>query len=240
MKSNHSGASDSKSPKGAISVANESAEDLLQQGRELENAVLSLVRAGALSHRNPKRPELDQRKTAVLRWFNQVHVCLKGTLTYNKSRLWEASQRVWRFCDTHREDQFGNMDLFQESMHVAFEMLSVHPQMVGTTDALPRMPDASGSDSTSQSRKRGPKPDFDTAARIAEIVRSVAPKGDWQSKLDDVCEALDEEKIPPPATWPQDEPPCRNWSGQIDRQKGIKAIKYRLQTAKKAAPETLS
>jgi hypothetical protein len=71
MKSNRSETLNSKD---ASSVTNESAEDLLRQGRELENAVIRLVRAGALSHSHSKRPELDQEKIAVLTWFNQVHV----------------------------------------------------------------------------------------------------------------------------------------------------------------------
>jgi hypothetical protein len=47
-------------------------------------------------------------------------------------------------------------------------------------------------------RKHGPRPDYKTASRVAEVVARVAPDGDWRSRLDDVCEALDKEKIPCP------------------------------------------
>jgi hypothetical protein len=49
--------------------------------------------------------------------------------------------------------------------------------------------------------KRGPKLDDERASRVAKIVKSVAPDGDWRSKLDAICEALDEAKIPSPTTW---------------------------------------
>ena len=68
-------------------------------------------------------------------------------------------------------------------------------------------------------RKRGPKPDHKSAARLAEIVARVAPDGDWRSKLDELgpalyhgvchasdpetCVASDHEKIPLPRGWSQ-------------------------------------
>jgi len=50
-------------------------------------------------------------------------------------------------------------------------------------------------------RKRGPKPDYETALLVAGIVARVAPDGDWRSRVDDVCDALDDEQVPVPATW---------------------------------------
>src|ERR1700683_796590 len=47
-------------------------------------------------------------------------------------------------------------------------------------------------------RKRGPTRDYETALRAAAMVQRVAPDGDWRPKLDEICEALDEEKIPFP------------------------------------------
>jgi hypothetical protein len=49
-------------------------------------------------------------------------------------------------------------------------------------------------------RKRGPKPDHETALPVAGIVARVAPDGDWHSRVDDVCDALDDERVPVPAT----------------------------------------
>lgn len=97
--------------------------------------------------------------------------------------------------------------------------------------------------SKGQGRKRGPKPDYDTAARVAEVVTSVAPDGDWRSKLNDICDQLDEEKIPIPSTWRRNRD-CRSWSGCIERPVVIKAIEYRLATANQrkriSIPETFS
>jgi hypothetical protein len=91
-------------------------------------------------------------------------------------------------------------------------------------------------------RKRGPKPDYETASRVAEIVARVAPDGDWRSKRDEICEALDNETIPFPAKWRRDRR-CRCWSDCIEAPIVIKAIEYRLETAKQRSqptPETLS
>lgn len=82
-------------------------------------------------------------------------------------------------------------------------------------------------------RKRGPKPNLQMVGRVAEIVARVAPDRDLRGKLDDVCEALDEGGIPVPRGWPQNHQ-CRSWvdGGAISRDLAIKAIEYRLNTAK--------
>jgi hypothetical protein len=97
-------------------------------------------------------------------------------------------------------------------------------------------------ESTSTGRKRGPKPDYGTASGVAEIVARIAPDGDWRSKLDDICEALDDEKIPVPTTWRKNRQ-YECWSDCLERSICIKAIEYRLEMAKhrkKTAPETLA
>ncbi|MCL5745172.1 MAG: hypothetical protein M1541_14815 [Acidobacteria bacterium] len=88
-------------------------------------------------------------------------------------------------------------------------------------------------------RKRGPKPDHDTAARIAEVVARIASNGDWRSKLDEICDALDEEHIPVPRTWRRNRK-CTQWSLCDDRDLIVKAIDYRLRQRKKDSPETFS
>jgi hypothetical protein len=96
--------------------------------------------------------------------------------------------------------------------------------------------------SNGQGRKRGPKPDYEGAARVAEIVARVAPDGGWRGRLDDVCEALDEAAIPFPAKWRRDRQ-CRCWADCLEKPIAIKAIEYRLEIAKqrsKTTPETLS
>jgi hypothetical protein len=66
---------------------------------------------------------------------------------------------------------------------------------------------------------------------VATVVARVAPDGDWRSKLDDVCEALDEEQIPPPKRWRSHDRTSRQWSDYLDRAILVKAIEYRLRTA---------
>jgi hypothetical protein len=51
------------------------------------------------------------------------------------------------------------------------------------------------------SPRRGPKPDYETALRVAEIVVRVAGEDKWRPKLEDICFELDENAIPRPKTW---------------------------------------
>jgi hypothetical protein len=91
-------------------------------------------------------------------------------------------------------------------------------------------------------KKRGPKPDHDTAQRVFAIVARVEPDGDWRSNLDETCEALDEGHVPVPSTWRRNRD-CRSWSVCLERDVVVKAIEYRLRLAsqrKKRTPETLS
>jgi hypothetical protein len=91
-------------------------------------------------------------------------------------------------------------------------------------------------------RKRGPKPDFETAARVAEVVTRVTLDADWHPKLADICEALDEEKVPVPRGW-RSKRQYRSWADCLERALAIKAIEYRLDIAKRRearGPETLS
>jgi hypothetical protein len=108
------------------------------------------------------------------------------------------------------------------------------PVQDGGAAALPKPKD--------RSRKRGPKPDYETAVRVQAVVKRLAPDGDWRSKLDEISEALDEERIPFPQKWRRDRQ-CRCWSDCYDKSLVIKAIEYRLGTARQRrqpTPETLS
>ena len=116
----------------------------------------------------------------------------------------------------------------------------------GMPPALPKTPDPTRADgevvAASAPRKRGPKPDHDTALRVFEIVARVAPDGDWRSNLCEICEALDEGHVPVPSTWRRNRD-CRSWSVCLERDVVVKAIEYRLRLAsqrKKRTPETLS
>ena len=49
--------------------------------------------------------------------------------------------------------------------------------------------------------KRGPKPDYETARTVEEIVTRIAGEDKWRSKLDDICFELDEASVRCPKTW---------------------------------------
>jgi len=77
-----------------------------------------------------------------------------------------------------------------------------------------------------EGRKRGPKPFGERGPQqVALIVDRVAPNGDWRSKLPDVQEALDEDKIPLPARM---ETKRSRWLDPPDKPTLVKAIKERL------------
>lgn len=94
--------------------------------------------------------------------------------------------------------------------------------------------------SAAQRPKTGPKRDFESARRVAEIVAEMAPDGDWRSKYFDVLEALDEGGVPVPPRWrkrSQDRPAWASWADCDDRAVGMKAIQYRLDAARRLAQD---
>ena len=88
-----------------------------------------------------------------------------------------------------------------------------------------------------EGRKRGPKPfGEEVPQQVALIVDRVAPNGDWRSKLPDVQEALDEDKIPLPRGWKQK---GADWLDPPDKPTLVKAIKERLKRVRgKSKTET--
>jgi hypothetical protein len=78
--------------------------------------------------------------------------------------------------------------------------------------------------------KRGPKPDYENALRVAEVVSRVAGDGAWRPKLEDICLELDETAIPRPKTWRKRG--RRNWfDGLSERHLVEKAIAHHLKLA---------
>ncbi|MGA2435466.1 MAG: hypothetical protein ABSG25_09285, partial [Bryobacteraceae bacterium] len=88
---------------------------------------------------------------------------------------------------------------------------------------------------TSSRSKRGPKPDYATAARVAEIVNRIAGKEPWRSKIDKITDELDEMEVPCPKTWKAKE--YRSWSTCAERHLVIEAIRHHLDNANKQATE---
>jgi hypothetical protein len=78
--------------------------------------------------------------------------------------------------------------------------------------------------------KRGPKPDYENALRVAEVVARVAGESNWHHKLDDICMELDEKLIPRPKTWKKRG--HRDWlDGLRERHLVTKAIAHHLKLA---------
>ena len=81
----------------------------------------------------------------------------------------------------------------------------------------------------------GPRTATETAQRVLEIVTQTAGSEPWKSKLDDICDALDDKNIPRPKTWSKRDPPIRSWTdaATTDSELAKKAIEYRLKIARR-------
>jgi hypothetical protein len=81
--------------------------------------------------------------------------------------------------------------------------------------------------------KPGPKRNLDVAHNVLAVIERFAAKNEWKSKLEEVCDALDEANIPRPTTWPKRNPPIRTWSDAFSTEADLakKAISYRLKNA---------
>ena len=109
----------------------------------------------------------------------------------------------------------------------AQEVAPVQPSV----DVLPIKP---------QGWKPGPKPDYDTAAQVAQIVASISPSGSWRSELEGICDRLDDENIRRPKPW--------NSKGHVtwgdclmsERSLVVKAIDHHLKLAKEHEETTFS
>jgi hypothetical protein len=161
---------------------------------------------------------------------------------------------------------FENLSRFTEriGLHLSARLPSWRGESyrrIGNTSTVPPTPDAvpnfpqtlPGSDGDASvaagaaSKKRGPKPDRETALRVAEIVATEAPDGDWKrkDKLDEICSALDGKEVPYPRTWPKRDEPLKSWedAALFKPELAKKAIAHWLKTAKqrkKPLPETVS
>jgi len=83
---------------------------------------------------------------------------------------------------------------------------------------------------------RGRKPDIENHLKLLRVIE---PFGDeWRRDEDALCEAAtaaDRQGIPVPTRWAYGDPPARSWERgvEVDRERAIKAIEYRLQQAYK-------
>ena len=87
-------------------------------------------------------------------------------------------------------------------------------------------------------RKRGPRPDVENHQKVAAIIRRY--EDDWilDDNLIEVCEALDQQQVPPPKTWAsRSDGKAHTWSRGYQHYPAlvIKAIKDRLKAAEEHA-----
>jgi hypothetical protein len=77
-------------------------------------------------------------------------------------------------------------------------------------------------------QKRGPKPNYGIAELVAELVHRVAGDGSWLAKLDEICDALEEAKVPHPKTW--EKRGHKDWYDALvtERSLVVKAITHHL------------
>lgn len=94
---------------------------------------------------------------------------------------------------------------------------------------------ANGSTTTPRARKRGPKPDVDTHAKVAALVSIYGEAWRIEENLREICEKLDEQRIPIPKTWPSLRiHPVRSWSRALEFHIDLvkKAIEYHCAAVK--------
>jgi hypothetical protein len=82
--------------------------------------------------------------------------------------------------------------------------------------------------------KPGPPTDYETASRVAQTVAEIVAESNWRSRLDELCDALDDKKIPRPKTWRKRNPPIGSWAdaATTDRDLAKKAIAHHLKIAR--------
>jgi hypothetical protein len=92
------------------------------------------------------------------------------------------------------------------------------------------LPQATTDSAKTASPNPGPRPDYETALRVAEIVTRVAGEGKWRRQLEDICVELDEQAVPRPKTWKARG--HRSWFDSLsERHLAEKAITHHLEMA---------
>lgn len=84
--------------------------------------------------------------------------------------------------------------------------------------------------------KPGPKPDVQTALKVAAVVERVVEGRPWKSGLDAICAALDDAQVPRPKTWRNRKPPIVDWvdAAVSERDLAIKSIGHHLKNARQS------
>jgi hypothetical protein len=105
--------------------------------------------------------------------------------------------------------------------------IAPEPQQAASLEPPPATRDSA---KTTASQNRGPKPDYETALRVTEVVKRVAGEGKWRRQLEDICIELDERAVPHPKTW--NGRGYRSWLDSLsERQLAEKAITHHLEMA---------
>lgn len=90
---------------------------------------------------------------------------------------------------------------------------------------------------TENRASRGPKRDKEKGRQVLDIVTRLAGTANWKNKLDEICEALDQENVAIPKTWEKNHG-VTCWTDAADSVPDLakKAIAYYLSVAKAVQP----
>jgi hypothetical protein len=233
-------------------------QDLLKQQAVNPDVVLKLVkvcRAYVASELSAYLRFLQRKGMPTSQAVGESREQTKAVLAETKRKLDYGISQISETldCEGYAEDAKNSIEYFAE----AFQMEIVEPGLwlgAMAQSSPPTITETRSVAAPPKGRKRGPKPDYESAMRVAEVVERVAADGDWRSKLEElgqaldhgvcdasdpnVCEASHHEKIPLPRGWSQKR---KNWLDPPDRAVMVKAIEYRLEiVSKKSITKTLS
>ncbi len=172
----------------------------------------------------------------------RARVSEKAILIMDVSLPIEVDDRLIRALPSGLKDEFvvddpgyqAAFDALPARFHVKFHRAQTK-RVVSSASPQPHKAQAEIRQRLPQSVriKPGPRPDRETASRVHKVITQVAGVDRWKGKLDDICEALDQEAIPPPKTWRKRDPPLRNWVDAATMEPGVakKAIVHHLEIA---------
>lgn len=181
------------------------------------------------------RPHSDLDDVASLKRFRAWPTNrLEYWLEKHRKKLFTLQQR-FPDIDPLSHPQTGAFRATRRTIQLVEQVLNERDAAEATSVGTP----ASGVEKPadlSDNRRPGPKRDVETAQRVAAVVAGVAQGLRWTDKLDEVCERLDDEKVPCPKTWKNRDPQVRNWTvaAATERQLAIKAIAHHLKNARRS------
>ena len=192
----------------------------------------------------------DQKGSSLFkRLSSRPYSAVDDAASLNRFRAWPTN-RLEYWLEKHRkklftlQQKFPDLDPLSHPQTGAFRSarrtIELVEQVLNERDAAELTAITTAQQPVEKPAERlerprpGPTRDVETAQRVAAIVGEVA-QGllRWTDKLDEICERLDDKKVPCPKTWKNRDPQVQNWTDAAvtARQLAIKAIAYHLKNA---------